>query len=165
MASWHFTLMIFKRKCKHWYQKKFKKRLPVHLKTHPLNMILIYVYILKSLSLDLSDISLFEFKNNLVYIVFSLILSQILTLILFYKPSWKLTVIILSSIYNKLPMLLKRLSFNSQVSFPFCTGPLKTLNPNKIAGKLTILPTPIGNLQDLSPNIIKSLFKADVIGC
>ncbi len=62
-------------------------------------------------------------------------------------------------------MQLKRLCFNSQLSFPFCTGPLKTLNPIKFAGKLTILPTPIGNLQDLSPNIIKSLFKADVIGC
>jgi hypothetical protein len=49
--------------------------------------------------------------------------------------------------------------------FKFCTGPLKTINPTKFTGKLTVLPTPIGNLQDLSPNIIKALFKADVIGC
>lgn len=53
----------------------------------------------------------------------------------------------------------------SLIQYHFCTGPLKTLNPTKFSGKLTILPTPIGNLQDLSPNIIKALFKADVIGC
>lgn len=62
-------------------------------------------------------------------------------------------------------MQIKRLSSFSKISFLFCTGPLKTVNPTKFAGKLTILPTPIGNLQDLSPNIIKALFKADVIGC
>jgi len=28
-----------------------------------------------------------------------------------------------------------------------------------------IIPTPIGNLKDLSPNIIKALFSADLIGC
>jgi hypothetical protein len=61
-------------------------------------------------------------------------------------------------------MLFKHLS---PIFHSFCTntGPLKTINPTKPYGKLTILPTPIGNLQDLSPNIIKSLFKADVIGC
>jgi len=53
----------------------------------------------------------------------------------------------------------------SSIQYQFCTGPLKTLNPTIFTGKLTILPTPIGNLQDLSPNIIKALFKADVIGC
>ena len=42
---------------------------------------------------------------------------------------------------------------------------MKTINASKPKGKLVILPTPIGNLQDLSPNIIKALFKADVIGC
>jgi hypothetical protein len=62
-------------------------------------------------------------------------------------------------------MQIKRLLLSPLLSFQFCTGPLKTLNPTKFIGKLTILPTPIGNLQDLSPNIIKSLFKADVIGC
>lgn len=51
------------------------------------------------------------------------------------------------------------------IRYGFCKGPIKTLNANKFAGKLTILPTPIGNLHDLSPNIIKALFKADVIGC
>ncbi len=62
-------------------------------------------------------------------------------------------------------MQIKRITFLKNISFKFCTGPLKTLNPTKISGKLTILPTPIGNLQDLSPNIIKALFKADIIGC
>ncbi len=62
-------------------------------------------------------------------------------------------------------MKLKRLVNINRVFYNFCTGPLKTLNPTKFTGKLTILPTPIGNLQDLSPNIIKALFKADIIGC
>ncbi len=62
-------------------------------------------------------------------------------------------------------MLLKNLNHSSKLSYKFCTGPFKTVNPTKAAGKLTILPTPIGNLHDLSPNIIKALFKADVIGC
>lgn len=62
-------------------------------------------------------------------------------------------------------MQIQKLSSLSSLRFLFCTGPLKTVNPNKFTGKLTILPTPIGNLNDLSPNIIKALFKADVIGC
>lgn len=62
-------------------------------------------------------------------------------------------------------MQIKKLVPFYQNVFQFCTGPLKTVNPTKFAGKLTILPTPIGNLQDLSPNIIKALFKADIIGC
>lgn len=51
----------------------------------------------------------------------------------------------------------------SSQNFGFCV--IKTLNPTKPTGKLTILPTPIGNMADLSPNIIKALFKADIIGC
>lgn len=62
-------------------------------------------------------------------------------------------------------MQIKKFSFLKCFSYRFCTGPLKTVNPTKSVGKLTVLPTPIGNLQDLSPNIIKALFKADVIGC
>ena len=62
-------------------------------------------------------------------------------------------------------MQIKKFSFLRGFSYQFCTGPLKTLNATKFAGILTILPTPIGNLRDLSPNIIKALFKADVIGC
>lgn len=42
---------------------------------------------------------------------------------------------------------------------------LKTLNPPKFKGKLSIVPTPIGNLDDLTPNILKCLFQADLIGC
>ena len=42
---------------------------------------------------------------------------------------------------------------------------LKTLNPIHPRGKLTLIPTPIGNINDLSPNIIRALFSADLIGC
>ena len=38
----------------------------------------------------------------------------------------------------------------------FCL--VKTLNPPKATGKFTVIPTPIGNLNDLTPNIIKSLY-------
>ena len=41
----------------------------------------------------------------------------------------------------------------------------KTINTPKPRGKFLIIPTPIGNLGDLSPKIIKSLFTADLIGC
>lgn len=70
-------------------------------------------------------------------------------------------------------MLLKKVvekNFNQKIlniikksSLYFCV--IKTINPTKPTGKLTILPTPIGNMNDLSPNIIKALFKADIIGC
>jgi len=39
---------------------------------------------------------------------------------------------------------------------------MKITKPN---GKLSIIATPIGNLSDLTPNILKSLFTADLIGC
>ena len=42
---------------------------------------------------------------------------------------------------------------------------VKTVGSALPRGKLTIIPTPIGNLKDLSPNIIKALFEADLIGC
>lgn len=41
----------------------------------------------------------------------------------------------------------------------------KTINSPKPRGKLLIIPTPIGNLNDLSPNIVKALYAADLIGC
>ena len=41
----------------------------------------------------------------------------------------------------------------------------RTVNNPRARGKLMVIPTPIGNLGDLSPNIIKALFKADLIGC
>jgi hypothetical protein len=42
---------------------------------------------------------------------------------------------------------------------------LKSVNAPKPRGKLTIIPTPIGNLKDLSPNVLKALYSADLIGC
>lgn len=42
---------------------------------------------------------------------------------------------------------------------------VKTVGSSLPRGKLMIIPTPIGNLKDLSPNIIKALFSADLIGC
>lgn len=32
-------------------------------------------------------------------------------------------------------------------------------------GRLVIIPTPIGNMQDISVNIYQKLFEVDVIGC
>lgn len=45
----------------------------------------------------------------------------------------------------------------------FCV--LKDLYMSTPKGKLSIVATPIGNLSDLTPNILKCLFKADLIGC
>lgn len=42
---------------------------------------------------------------------------------------------------------------------------IKDLNSSQPKGKLSIVATPIGNLSDLTPNILKTLFKADLIGC
>ena len=50
-----------------------------------------------------------------------------------------------------------------QPSSTFCV--LKNLASSKPKGKLSIIPTPIGNLNDLTPNILKCLYKADLIGC
>ncbi len=47
----------------------------------------------------------------------------------------------------------------------FLVQNVKTMNPQKAQGKLVILPTPIGNLQDITPNMLKMLFQADVIAC
>ena len=41
----------------------------------------------------------------------------------------------------------------------------KTVNNPNPRGKLLVVPTPIGNLGDLSPNILKALYTADLIGC
>ncbi len=45
----------------------------------------------------------------------------------------------------------------------FCL--IKDINASKPNGKLSIVATPIGNLSDLTPNILKCLFQADLIGC
>jgi hypothetical protein len=48
---------------------------------------------------------------------------------------------------------------------PYYCSYAKTVSTAKPRGKLLIIPTPIGNLDDLSPNIIKALYAADLIGC
>lgn len=45
----------------------------------------------------------------------------------------------------------------------FCI--VKTINHTKPKGKLSLVPTPIGNMNDLSPNMVKCLYQADLIGC
>ena len=42
---------------------------------------------------------------------------------------------------------------------------VKDVHVSKPTGKLSIIGTPIGNLSDLTPNIMKRLFQADLIGC
>jgi hypothetical protein len=41
----------------------------------------------------------------------------------------------------------------------------KTLNAAPPRGKLLIVPTPIGNMDDISPNMLRALLSADLIGC
>jgi len=47
----------------------------------------------------------------------------------------------------------------------YLCGYTKTINSAPPRGKLMIIPTPIGNMHDLSPNMIRALFSADLIGC
>ena len=46
----------------------------------------------------------------------------------------------------------------------FC-GFVKTVERAAPRGALTIVPTPIGNLRDMSPNMLTSLLTADLIAC
>jgi len=41
----------------------------------------------------------------------------------------------------------------------------KVLNPAPPRGRFTIVPTTLGNLKDMSPNMLKALFEADLIAC
>lgn len=64
-------------------------------------------------------------------------------------------------IIKKLPRpILLNIQLNNQ---QFCL--IKDVNASKPIGKLSIVATPIGNLSDLTPNTLKCLFKADLIGC
>lgn len=47
----------------------------------------------------------------------------------------------------------------------FSCGSERTVKSSPARGKFVVVPTPIGNLGDLSPNILKALFSADLIGC
>ena len=61
--------------------------------------------------------------------------------------------------------LLPNLTTLLRTTLHFSCAYAKTVNSAKPRGKLLIIPTPIGNLNDLSPNIIKALYAADLIGC
>lgn len=41
----------------------------------------------------------------------------------------------------------------------------KTLNARHHRGRLSIIPTPIGNMDDISPHMLKALLTADLIAC
>ena len=41
----------------------------------------------------------------------------------------------------------------------------KTLNARPHRGRLTIIPTPIGNMDDISPHMLRALLTADLIAC
>lgn len=41
----------------------------------------------------------------------------------------------------------------------------KTVNPRPNRGRLTIIPTPIGNMDDISPHMLRALLTADLIAC
>lgn len=49
--------------------------------------------------------------------------------------------------------------------FRFYMCVMKDINTTHATGKLSIIPTPIGNMGDLTPNIIKALYGADLIAC
>ena len=48
--------------------------------------------------------------------------------------------------------------------YSFCQA-TRVLNAPPPRGKLTIIATPIGNMEDISPNMLRALTKADLIGC
>ena len=54
-------------------------------------------------------------------------------------------------------------AFKAKSLYQLCL--VKTINSPKPMGKLSMVPTPIGNLNDLTPNILKCLYQADLIGC
>ena len=58
---------------------------------------------------------------------------------------------------NRVASLLRNVFFRCMAE--------KIVNGPAPRGKFVIVPTPIGNLGDLSPNILKALFTADLIGC
>lgn len=52
--------------------------------------------------------------------------------------------------------------FSSNVPPP---GSFVDILDKRFNGRLVIIPTPIGNMQDLGVNIYKKLFEVDVIAC
>lgn len=42
---------------------------------------------------------------------------------------------------------------------------MKVVNPAPPRGCFTVVPTTLGNLSDISPNMLKALFEADLIAC
>jgi hypothetical protein len=55
--------------------------------------------------------------------------------------------------------------YNKLLAPLFLCSYTKTLNAAPPRGKLCIIPTPIGNMDDISPNMLRSLLSADLIGC
>lgn len=51
------------------------------------------------------------------------------------------------------------------LSLAFLCSYTKTINAAPPRGKLCIVPTPIGNMDDISPNMLRALLSADLIGC
>lgn len=41
----------------------------------------------------------------------------------------------------------------------------KTVNARPHRGRLSIIPTPIGNMDDISPHMLRALLTADLIAC
>jgi hypothetical protein len=41
----------------------------------------------------------------------------------------------------------------------------KSVNAAPPRGKLCVVPTPIGNMEDISPNMLRALLTADLIAC
>ncbi len=68
-----------------------------------------------------------------------------------------LIMIIYMRIVTKAPLLSTTLKYLCAFT--------KTLNAAPPRGKLLIVPTPIGNMDDISPNMLRALLSADLIGC
>lgn len=68
-----------------------------------------------------------------------------------------------SSVWShRAPASLLALKFSSNGSPP---GAFVDVLQKRFNGRLVIIPTPIGNMQDISVGIYSRLFEVDVIGC
>jgi hypothetical protein len=65
---------------------------------------------------------------------------------------------------KKFAMTFRDTKIIKNAIFSFCQA-TRVLNAAPPRGKLTIIATPIGNMDDISPNMLRALIKADLIGC